>query len=205
MAYGVQRLEGDAWGSLRRPGIFWAVGQPRRPCLYKRRANRASVYRHTSKFKDTPRWRQKNDPNSEYILVVRRDQRFQSSGSGTYPRASRKAPPATKGQLHGPVLYFITRTVLQRNVEEDALLAAALVLVPDLRLYEASTASMASRWRRVDGVSAAARRWRIGGSAAAARRWRRGEALTRGRKPRDRPDGVVAAPPPRCAVQWRRN
>ena len=108
-----------------------------------------------------------------------------------------KCADDTKGQLHGPVLYFITRTVLQRNVEEDALLAAALVLVPDLRLYEASTASMASRWRRVDGVSAAARRWRIGGSAAAARRWRRGEALTRGRKPRDRPDGVVAAPPPR--------
>ena len=39
--------------------------------------------------------RQKNDPNSEYILVVRRDQISQSSGPGTYPRASRKAPPAT--------------------------------------------------------------------------------------------------------------
>ena len=59
------------------------------------RPSRASVYRHTSKFKDTPRWRQKNDSNSEYILVVRRDQIFQSSGPGTYPRASRKAPPVT--------------------------------------------------------------------------------------------------------------
>ena len=67
----------------------------RAPRLYKEEPNRASVYRHTSKSKDTPRWRQKNDPNSEYILVVRRDQIFQSSGPGTYPRASRKAPPAT--------------------------------------------------------------------------------------------------------------
>ena len=57
--------------------------------------NRASVYRHTSKFNDTPRWPQKNDTNSEYILVVRRDQIVQSRGPGTYPRASRKAPPAT--------------------------------------------------------------------------------------------------------------
>ena len=63
--------------------------------VHKEEPSRASVYRHTSKFKDTPRWRQKNDPNSEYILVVRRDQIFQSSGPGTYPRASRKAPPAT--------------------------------------------------------------------------------------------------------------
>ena len=55
----------------------------------------ASVIDILAKFKDTLRWRQKSDPNSEYILVVRRDQIFQSSGPGTYPRASRKAPPTT--------------------------------------------------------------------------------------------------------------
>ena len=65
------------------------------PKFYEEEPNRASVYRHTSKFKDTPRWRQKTDLNSEYLLVVRRDQRFQSSGPGTYPRVSQKAPPAT--------------------------------------------------------------------------------------------------------------
>ena len=65
------------------------------PHVYKEEPNRASVYRHTSKSKDTPRWRQKSDLNSEYILVVRRDQRFHSSGPGRYPRGSRKAPPAT--------------------------------------------------------------------------------------------------------------
>ena len=56
---------------------------------------RPSVCRHTSKFKDTLRWRQKNDSNSEYILVVHRDQILESSGPGTYSRASRKAPPVT--------------------------------------------------------------------------------------------------------------
>ena len=55
----------------------------------------ASVCKDTSKFKDLPRQRQKNDPNSEYILVVPRDQIFQSSGPRTYHRASRKAPLAT--------------------------------------------------------------------------------------------------------------
>ena len=55
----------------------------------------ALAYQHSSKFKDTSLYRQKNNPNSEYILVVRRGQIFQSSGPGTYPRASRKAPPAT--------------------------------------------------------------------------------------------------------------
>ena len=71
----------------------------RAPAFLQRRA---SVYRHTSKLKYTPRWRQKNAPNSEYILVVRRDQRFQSSGPGTYPRASRKAPPATFADVATP-------------------------------------------------------------------------------------------------------
>ena len=46
----------------------------KRPCDPTRRVNRASVYRHTSKFKDRLDKRQKKDPNSEYILVVRRDQ-----------------------------------------------------------------------------------------------------------------------------------
>ena len=82
----------SSWGRLRSTGEIILL---RARMFIQRRANRASVYRHTSKSKDTPRWRQKNDPNSEYILVVRRDQIFQSRGPGTYPRASRKAPPAT--------------------------------------------------------------------------------------------------------------
>ena len=94
--------------------------------------NRASVYRHTSKFKETPRWRQKNDPNSKYILVVRPDQRFQSSGPETYPRASRKAPPATFAdepyalpnytsdlRRHPPSTWYIISTPAQFSYKLD--------------------------------------------------------------------------------------
>ena len=44
----------------------------------------------------------KNDlpgPNSQIIIVVRRDQIFQSNGPGTYPRGSRKTLP--RGDIRG--------------------------------------------------------------------------------------------------------
>ena len=46
-------------------------------------------------FEDTPRWREVNElPTSEFIIVVRQDQIFQSGGPGTHPRGSRKARAA---------------------------------------------------------------------------------------------------------------
>ena len=82
---------------------------------------------------------------------------------------TRLGVPQQALELHGPVLDLGAGPVLERHVQQDALLAAALVLVPDLRSRRWRLGGAASMAYRVGGASTA---YRVGGaSTASARGW----------------------------------